>query len=310
MKKYFKKISPKEFDSPEKYPASNEELEKWQSANKDFWESTPMRYDWNDDNPHEELSPKFYNEIDKRFFGEIKAVMPWNKIPFDNLIDFKNLKHKSILEIGVGTGVHADLIAPYSKAFIGIDITDYAVKTTSKRMKIRCTKANYKIIKMNAENLEFNDNYFDLVWSWGVIHHSANTKNIIDEIVRVLKVNGTAQIMVYHRGWWNYYIIGFLFHGILRAGFLKHKSLSNVVQANTDGFIARYYSRKSFASILDNNKTDIKKIIISGNRGDVIPVSGRNLRKRFIKVMPGQIFRFFLTRLRMGSLLIIEFKKK
>ena len=31
--------------------------------------------------------------------------------------------------------------------------------------------------------MEFKDSYFDFVWSWGVIHHSANTNKIINEIV-------------------------------------------------------------------------------------------------------------------------------
>ena len=96
-RKYYKKTTPKEFDNPEKYPNSDEELQKWQSANKEFWESTPMRYDWSDENPHQEFSVEFFNEIDKRFFGEIRSVMPWNKIPFDNLIDFDNLKRKKKL---------------------------------------------------------------------------------------------------------------------------------------------------------------------------------------------------------------------
>jgi ubiquinone/menaquinone biosynthesis C-methylase UbiE len=70
---------------------------------------------------------------------------------------------------------------------------------------------------MDAEHLAFPDASFDFVWSWGVIHHSSNTWQIVGEIQRVLKPGGTAVIMVYHRGWWNYYVWGMLI-GPVRAG--------------------------------------------------------------------------------------------
>ena len=59
---------------------------------------------------------------------------------------------------------------------------------------------------MDAEHLEFPDETFDFVWSWGVIHHSANTEAIIREIHRVLKPGGEARVMVYHRNSINFWI--------------------------------------------------------------------------------------------------------
>ncbi|MBK7629848.1 MAG: class I SAM-dependent methyltransferase [Ignavibacteriales bacterium] len=58
------------------------------------------------------------------------------------------------------------------------------------------------MLKMDAEALQFEDNSFDFVWSWGVIHHSSNTRKILEEIQRVLKPGGEAIIMVYHRSIW------------------------------------------------------------------------------------------------------------
>jgi len=45
------------------------------------------------------------------------------------------------------------------------------------------------------------------VWSWGVIHHSANPANVLKEIQRVLRPGGRAITMVYYRGWWNYFVM-------------------------------------------------------------------------------------------------------
>ena len=298
---------PKTFDSPEIIPHDEHELSDWQSANLGFWESNPMRYDWKRKNSYDEGSVDFYNEIDRLFFGEIKAVMPWKKTPFDNLIHFNTLKDKSVLEIGVGFGSHAALIAPYAKSYTGIDLTEYAFKMTSKRMELSQPQTNYKIIKMNAEQLNFPDNSFDLVWSWGVIHHSANTKNILNEIHRVLKPEGSAKIMVYYRGWWNYYFVGFLIHGIIRGGFLKHKTLASVVQANTDGAIARYYSISSWRRAVGKSLS-IKSVFISGNRADLFPIPAGAIKNFIINITPHVILRFLLGNFRMGSLLISELR--
>jgi ubiquinone/menaquinone biosynthesis C-methylase UbiE len=304
----FAVLTPKSFNNPEKLASSKEEEEEWQSANSDFWESNPMRYDWNEKNSYQEGSADFYNEVDRLFFGEIKAIMPWQEKPFDNLIDFNNLKNKSVLEIGVGVGSHAALIAPYTKSYTGIDLTKYATNMTSNRMELGSLKKNYKIIQMNAEKLDLPDNSIDMVWSWGVIHHSANTEKVLDEIHRVLKPGGTAKIMVYHRGWWNYYLVHFLFHGIIRGRFLKHKSLANIVQDNTDGAIARYYSIKSW-KVATNRFLPVKHVFISGNRADLFPIPSGKVKSFLIKITPNIFLRFLLSNFKMGSFLISELKK-
>ena len=49
------------------------------------------------------------------------------------------------------------------------------------------------------KNCPFPNNYFDIVWSWGVIHHSPNTKKCAEEITRVLAKNGILYIMLYNK---------------------------------------------------------------------------------------------------------------
>ena len=51
----------------------------------------------------------------------------------------------------------------------------------------------------------FRTTFFDLVYSWGVIHHSPDTEKALSEVFRVLKPGGTAKIMVYHK----YSLVGF-----------------------------------------------------------------------------------------------------
>ena len=95
------------------------------------------------------------------------------------------------------------------------------------------------ILRMDAEYMKFGDSTFDFIWSWGVIHHSSNTRKILEEMHRVLKPGGRAVIMVYYRGWWNYYICGGLINALVRGGISKSGSLAKSIQADTDGALAR-----------------------------------------------------------------------
>jgi SAM-dependent methyltransferase len=301
----FKNKIPKGFIEPTSLPRSFEEKLKWQEANYSWWESNPMGYDWKEEIPYKKFTREFYLEIDRRFFSNSWEYLPWGKTPFDSLIDFQSLKNKDVFEIGVGNGSHAQLLARYSRSFTGIDLTDYATQSTAKRMELFGLKA--RILKMDAEKLGFNDNSFDFVWSWGVIHHSSNTEQILKEIQRVLRPGGKAVIMVYYRGWWNYYIKGF-FQGFITGDLLKTGSLHQSVQLQTDGALARYYTLSEWKLLVEKWFV-VKSIEIFGPKSDIVLLPGGALKKILTKIIPNPINRFLTHQARMGSFLVSLLEK-
>ncbi len=292
------------FTAPTELPKNETEKKEWQKANYSWWESHPMRYDWNEKIQVQEFSKEFYKEIDSRFFSNSREYMSWQKTPFDKLIDFESLKNKDVLEIGVGNGSHAQLLAEHSKTFNGIDITDYAVKSANKRFEVFGLSG--EIRKMDAEQLDFPDNSFDFVWSWGVIHHSSNTAQILKEIHRVLRPNGVAIIMVYYRGWWNYYVSG-LVRGLLTGNIFKTKSLHKIVQMYTDGAIARYYSFSDWHKL--TYEFISRKTSVMGPKSDLILLPGGQIKSLAYKVLLNVFCKFLTSRLRMGSFLVSQINK-
>lgn len=105
---------------------------------------------------------------------------------------------KNVLEIGVGMGAdHIEWAKSNPKSLTGIDLTPRAVEHTLNRLKIYNLHSN--VLADDAEKLPFTDNAFDLVYSWGVLHHSPDTQKAVDEVYRVLRPNGIARIMIYHK---------------------------------------------------------------------------------------------------------------
>jgi ubiquinone/menaquinone biosynthesis C-methylase UbiE len=104
---------------------------------------------------------------------------------------------KRVLEIGVGLGADHQLLAEAGAVLDGIDLTQRAVDHTGERFRQLGLTSNLQ--RADAENLPFADRSFDMVCSWGVIHHTPDTKRAAREIIRVLKPGGTFKVMIYNK---------------------------------------------------------------------------------------------------------------
>src|SRR5262245_16373964 len=165
---------PAGFQNPIDLPRGTDAQATWQHLNREWWETNPMRYDWNQPIEAEERSREFFEEIDRRHFFDASRYLRVKQRPFDELIPFERLGQMDVLEIGVGNGSHAQLIATHCRTYTGIDLTQYAVASTQRRFEL--FKIDGRVLQMDAEHLEFPDSSFDFIWTWGVIHHSANTE--------------------------------------------------------------------------------------------------------------------------------------
>ena len=121
-----------------------------------------------------------------------------------NFLNFPNSKNKNLLEIGVGLGADHQKLAMSGFNMYGIDLTERAINYTKERLKLFSLQS--ELFVSDAENLPFEDEKFDFLYSWGVIHHSPDTNRAVKEIYRVLKKGGEARIMIYHK----YSFVGYM----------------------------------------------------------------------------------------------------
>jgi SAM-dependent methyltransferase len=115
----------------------------------------------------------------------------------EQLAAFPSTQGQRVLEIGVGLGADHQRFAEAGAILCGIDLTERAVAHARRRLEFFGLAS--RLEQGDAENLTFDDASFDLVYSWGVIHHSPNTSRAVAEIHRVLKPGGTAKLMIYHK---------------------------------------------------------------------------------------------------------------
>ena len=115
-------------------------------------------------------------------------------VPF---ADFASTKGQKVLEIGVGLGADHQRFAETGADLFGIDLTERAIDYTRRRLELFGLSS--MLATGDAENLDFQSESFDYIYSWGVLHHSPNTQRAIDEVYRVLKPHGRSKIMIYHK---------------------------------------------------------------------------------------------------------------
>lgn len=111
-------------------------------------------------------------------------------------IDAERWRGKKVLEVGVGLGSDHEWLVRHGAKLSGIDLTARAIEHTRHRLALLGLSSELSV--GDAEALPFPDGTFDMVYSWGVIHHSPDTKRAASEILRVLKPGGTFKVMIYH----------------------------------------------------------------------------------------------------------------
>ncbi len=110
---------------------------------------------------------------------------------------FEAAKDKDVLEIGVGLGADHQRFAAAGARLSGVDLTERAILHTRQRLALFGLASDLRV--GDAERLPFDDDSFDLVYSWGVIHHSPETDAAAREILRVLRPGGRFAVMIYHK---------------------------------------------------------------------------------------------------------------
>jgi 2-polyprenyl-3-methyl-5-hydroxy-6-metoxy-1,4-benzoquinol methylase len=257
---------------------ANEPQDVVQAGNRAWWTKHTMSYDWKDKVTKERFSPAWFEEIDRRFIYGAR-LFGHNTRPFNAVIPFSKLAGASVLEIGCGMGLHSELMGLAGANVCAVDISPTSIEATMRRAEIRKLKIDARV--MDAVSLEFEDETFDFVWSWGVIHHSAQTGRIVKEIHRVLKPGGEVRVMVYNlEGMPAYFVLLTKY----LSGFWRGCSLDECLWASTDGYTARFYTQDLLKDLF-NTFFDGVSVKTLGQESDAVPLP-RFLRGRIIKLIP------------------------
>jgi SAM-dependent methyltransferase len=194
--------------------------------------------------------------LEQRQDFEAHARMRYALEPYiHEFADFESARGLKVLEIGVGMGAdYLEWLKAGANA-TGVDLSAGSLE----RAWLRCELAGYKpdLQVADAENLPFPSNSFDVVYSYGVMHHSPDTARCIREAWRVLKPGGEARIMVYHHP----SMTGLLLW--LRYGVLRGKSLRQSVYDHLESPGTKTYTREEAVALMQGFRDVRVRLVFS-----------------------------------------------
>jgi len=176
---------------------------------------------------------------------------PW----MHDAVDFSTIRDADILEIGVGLGSDHFSFASLGNRMTALDLSREHLAHTKRHLELEGLKTN--AVYGDAECMPFENEQFDLVYAFGVLHHTPDTEKAIAEVHRVLRPGGVAIIALYSR-WSLFFIIFLLRNGLIRGGFFK-KSYAELLSeieyrsgSNDATPIVKLYSRSQVRRLLKN----------------------------------------------------------
>jgi 2-polyprenyl-3-methyl-5-hydroxy-6-metoxy-1,4-benzoquinol methylase len=165
-----------------------------------WWDEHPMDYqgysrkELKTDNDYR----AFFRSVDAAWWSSTKQINSSSPAHLgDRLLNRSKISGRRVLEIGCGMGTWTQAFVEWGCDVTAIDLAPYSVEMTRKRLELAGLKAN--VMEMDARDMRALGDQFDFIWSWGVIHHSPDTEQIVKEIHRLLKPGGEFGIMVYYK---------------------------------------------------------------------------------------------------------------
>lgn len=162
-----------------------------------FWEENPCG-----DSQVGGLEERFGGDFN-RFFSEYDAFRYWRENHILGCLDRANFAGKKVLEIGLGQGADSEQIIRRGARWSGLDLTTESVARVKQRMQLR--KFPYDDLKVGSVlEIPYPESSFDMVYSFGVLHHVPEIYQAQAEIARVLRPGGELVMMVYAKWSLNY----------------------------------------------------------------------------------------------------------
>lgn len=172
---------------------NNADSKKMQAEVERFWNAKPCDSDTSD---RELLSKDYFSDIERYRY----ALQPH----IADLLDQLDLRAKRVLEIGTGAGTDARLMIRRGGEYHGINVD--AGSSDMTRAALAAFGVSGEVRQASALSIPYADDFFDVVYSFGVLHHIPAVAGAVDEIRRVLKPGGRLVVMLYNRNSINYQV--------------------------------------------------------------------------------------------------------
>jgi 2-polyprenyl-3-methyl-5-hydroxy-6-metoxy-1,4-benzoquinol methylase len=156
---------------------------------KKYWNDRPC----NIRHSNKEIGTKeYFEEVQNRRYKVEPHIM--------DFAEFPKWKDKKVLEIGCGIGTDSISFLKNGAHLTAVDLSEESIKIAKERSSLYGFQTD--ILFADAENLSkyLKPTTFDLIYSFGVLHHTPNPINSFKEITKYMNKESELRMMLYHKG--------------------------------------------------------------------------------------------------------------
>lgn len=138
----------------------------------------------------------------REYFDEVEARKYFVEPHIPGFAEFERWRGKRVLEVGCGLGTDATNFARAGADYTGVELSQASMDLAKQRFEVFGLQGRF--VLANAEQLaeKLEPESFDLVYSFGVIHHTPNQRAVIENIRKVIKPDGEFRSMLYAKESW------------------------------------------------------------------------------------------------------------
>jgi 2-polyprenyl-3-methyl-5-hydroxy-6-metoxy-1,4-benzoquinol methylase len=181
----------------------------------------------------------------REYFDEVEAKKYFAEPHIPGFAEFSRYRGRKVLEIGCGIGTDTINFARYGARVTAVDLSEKSLTIARRRAEVFGVSDRIRFYQANAEELTSTIPVepYDLIYSFGVIHHTPRPSRVLDQLRAYTKPDTTLKLMVYHHYSWKVFWI------VMRYGlgqFWRTRDLvARYSEAQTGCPVTYTYSRES-----------------------------------------------------------------
>jgi 2-polyprenyl-3-methyl-5-hydroxy-6-metoxy-1,4-benzoquinol methylase len=251
---------------------------------------------WNERPCNIRHSPKPVGE--REYFDEVEARKYFVEPHIPRFAEFPRWRGKRVLEVGCGIGTDTINFARAGAQVTAVDLSDRSLEIARRRAEVYGLP-NIRFVQANVEELGtvLPERDYDLVYSFGVIHHTPHPDVALGQLVAHLKPGGTLKIMVYHRHAWKVFAVVMRYG---RGAFWKTEEIVARYSEAQEGCPVTYtYTREQARRLVEGAGCRVEEVFVDHIFAWRIPdyVQYRYRRALPLALLPQALFRRLEQRL-------------
>jgi 2-polyprenyl-3-methyl-5-hydroxy-6-metoxy-1,4-benzoquinol methylase len=234
----------------------------------------------------------------KEYFDEVEARKYLVEPHIPAFAEFERWKGKRVLEVGCGIGTDSINFARAGAQLTAVELSSESLRIAAQRADVMGVADRIQFVQANAEELTttLTDEPYDLVYSFGVIHHTPHPERALAEMRVLVAPGGTLKLMVYHRRSWKvFWIVAGQGQGRI---WKTDELIAEHSEAETGCPVTFSYTRREARELVENGGFRVQDLRVD----HVFPyrirdyVEYRYVREPYFRWMPDTVFRAFERR--------------